>query len=57
MRKKYIKLISNRIKIVNSNGSWLKIGCPEEFCDALEFELRKANRNDAFCTWSEIVNV
>ena len=50
MRMRFIKLISPKIKF-HDRGNELLIGCPKEDSEAVEYELRKAERNDEFCKW------
>lgn len=50
MRMRFIKLISPKIKFHNRENELL-ISCPKEDSEAVEYELRKAERNDEFCIW------
>ena len=37
-----------------SGRNQMMIGCHEDYCDILLFELRKAKRNDGYCTCVEL---
>ena len=50
MRMRFIKIISPKIKF-HHRGNELLISCPKEDSEAVEYELRKAERNDDFCKW------
>lgn len=67
MRVRNLKLIGKSVTIHFSNGipkqpdeaeergTYLcVIGCMIDQCSAVEFELRKAERNDDYCSWKEI---
>lgn len=50
-----IKCISDRIKFhYHKDSSDVVVSVPREYCDALEFELNKAKRNDGYCIWYRI---
>lgn len=55
MRIRHLKLIGNGVKIHFGRDTYLCIiGCNTDQCDAVEYELRKAERNDDYCMWKEI---
>lgn len=70
MRVRFIKLIDRHItvhyrkkldydRVLNDEDSPrgyhdLVIGCKTEFAEAVEYELRKAERNDCYSRWREI---
>lgn len=53
MRKRYLVIASPSIKFhYRENG--LMISCLKDDAEAVEYELRKAERNDNFCQWMVI---
>ncbi len=50
MRIGFIKMISPKIKFRHRENGLL-VSCPKEDSEAVEYELRKAERNDDFCIW------
>ncbi len=50
MRIWFIKMISPKIKFHHRENGLL-VSCPKEDSEAVEYELRKAERNDDFCIW------
>ena len=67
MRLEYIKLIDDRIKIhyckhvskqpdeTEDRGHYqILLSVPSGCYDSVEYELRKAERNDDWCCWKEI---
>ena len=50
MRIWFIKMISPKIKF-HHRGDGLLVSCLKDDSDAVEYELRKAERNDDFCIW------
>ena len=50
MRIGFLKMISPKIKLHHREDGLL-VSCPKEYSEAVEYELRKAERNDEFCKW------
>ena len=50
MRIGFIKMISPKIKF-HQRENGLLVSCPKEDSEAVEYELRKAERNDDFSIW------
>ena len=50
MRIGFLKMISSKIKL-HYREDGLLVSCPKEYSEAVEYELRKAERNDEFCKW------
>ena len=53
MRLGILKLIDTFV-LLEDDGQEIVIQCDEEDIDIVEFELRKAERNDGWCSWKRI---
>ena len=51
---KQIPTVKIRRDTYYSGMNQMMIGCHNDYCDALLFELRKAKRNDGYCTCFEL---
>ena len=53
MRIGILKLIDT-VVLLEDDGQEIVIQCDEEDIDVVEYELRKAKRNDDWCSWKRI---
>ena len=53
MRIRTLKLIDT-VVLLEDNGQEIVIQCDEEDIEAVEYELRKAERRDDWCSWERI---
>lgn len=54
LRKAHLELINNVCCLYETENGSLLFNVPDEAVEAVEYELRKAERKDGYCKWEKI---